>query len=368
MSLDPRGTGYVRRDLTEPVDDPRIASRVAAMGDSVAAAEQIRAVLDRMPAVIGIWDRDLINVYTGGASVEWFGRRPEEIRGLHARELLGDQVFELNLPYIRRVLAGVPQQFERTIVGPNGRPHYSQVYYTPDVHNGQVRGFFTLLTDITPRVETQLASRYAADQLTQLNERQRISSHLHQRVVQSLFGTALRLGMPSPTDGDVTELLDHAVESIDGAIRELRSAMGALREAPGSTPLQDAVEQVVRRAARTLGVAPTVAFAGELSAVDPGTAVELAEALSETLALAVRLDRARSLDVTVRVRDGQLEMRVIDEGAWSAVSPRGGLAELGERSAALVDRATALGGSFAVHDSAPNLSVLEWRIPVAPRS
>ena len=138
----------------KPVD-----RRAAAPGSHVEADTRLlRAAIDRVPAMIGYWDRDLRNVLANRPYLEWFGRTPEEILGIHISELLGPELFALNEPYMLEVLAGTPQRFDRTIVDASGSTRYSQADYIPDIHeSGEVLGFFVLVTDVTARTEAELA-------------------------------------------------------------------------------------------------------------------------------------------------------------------------------------------------------------------
>jgi PAS domain S-box-containing protein len=111
----------------------------------------LRTVLDALPAMIGYWDSDLRNVVANRAYVDFFGKTPEQMRGSHIRDLLGEDLYEKNLPYLEKALAGEPQQFDRAIPTPSGKVRYTQASYIPDVQGEEVRGIFVLVTDITAR-------------------------------------------------------------------------------------------------------------------------------------------------------------------------------------------------------------------------
>lgn len=113
--------------------------------------EGIQALLNALPAMVGYWDCDLRNRMANDAYVEYFGRTPQEMRGVHIRELLGPQLFEKNLPYVEGALAGRPQLFDWAITTPAGEIRYTQASYIPDLVDGKARGFFVLVTDITER-------------------------------------------------------------------------------------------------------------------------------------------------------------------------------------------------------------------------
>ncbi len=118
---------------------------------------RLRRLLDRLPALIGYWDRDLRNVIANAAFIDYFGFTPEECHGRHIREILGDAVYALNLPYIQGALAGEEQLFERTLIDQYGATRFMQACYVPDIVGGQVQGFYSQVTDVTARVKAEHA-------------------------------------------------------------------------------------------------------------------------------------------------------------------------------------------------------------------
>lgn len=129
-------------------------------------ARRLRVLLDRLPALIGYWDRDLRNVIANAAYVDYFGLTPEEARGRHLREVLGETVYALNLPHVQGALAGEEQLFERTLIDQHGMTRYTQASYLPDIVDGQVQGFYVQVTDVTARVEAE----HSRDEATRLFE------------------------------------------------------------------------------------------------------------------------------------------------------------------------------------------------------
>lgn len=111
----------------------------------------IQAMLDALPAMVGYWDKDLKNRMANDAYIEFFGQSPEEMRGVHIRDLLGPDLYAQNRVYIEGALAGEKQLFDREIVTPSGEVRFTQASYVPDVVDGEVHGFFVLVTNITER-------------------------------------------------------------------------------------------------------------------------------------------------------------------------------------------------------------------------
>jgi PAS domain S-box-containing protein len=127
----------------------RALSRTGTGPDRIAEpVDHIGAILDALPALVSYWDLDMRNRVANRAFAEFFGLTPEKIQGRHASEVLGPELYKLNHQHIERALAGEPQVFDRTIIGPGGERHI-QVSYAPEVIDGKVRGLVVFGTDIT---------------------------------------------------------------------------------------------------------------------------------------------------------------------------------------------------------------------------
>lgn len=125
------------------------------------ALASLTAVLDHVPAMIALWDVNLRNRFANHAYVDWFGVEHAQLAGMHIRDLIEPKVFELNLPYMERALAGEQQTFERALTDPHGNTRHSQTSYTPYMVGGHVEGFFVLVSDVSQlkRVQAELSER-----------------------------------------------------------------------------------------------------------------------------------------------------------------------------------------------------------------
>jgi PAS domain S-box-containing protein len=131
-----------------------VEERTAALDETL---HDFRNIMDALPSMIGYWDRHLVNRVANRAYGEWFGLEPEAVVGLHMQALLGDEVFELNRPYVDAVLRGEPQRFERSLPLPDGSgPRHVMAYYLPDRVGGEVKGFYVLIHDLTELTESRL--------------------------------------------------------------------------------------------------------------------------------------------------------------------------------------------------------------------
>lgn len=123
----------------------------------------IRSIVNSLPSMIGYWDRDLRCRFVNNAYTKWFHKRPDEIIGITFKELVGEQLFAINEPHIRSVLAGKPQRFERTLKKTDGSMGNIIGHYIPDFGvDGAVKGFSILANEVTELKETEAQLKLAA--------------------------------------------------------------------------------------------------------------------------------------------------------------------------------------------------------------
>jgi len=136
----------LRQQLDNPAKDQSRTGRPPEMRRKMG----LRAILDHLPAMVGYWDKDLRNCFSNQAYRTWFGVDPKALAGKHIREVIGEERYRLNLPYIEGALRGEQQQFERVIPRPDGSGvRHSLANYIPDIADGEVRGFYVLVTETT---------------------------------------------------------------------------------------------------------------------------------------------------------------------------------------------------------------------------
>lgn len=110
----------------------------------------LRSILDHLPAMVGYWDTHLRNRFSNQAYQAWLGMDPALISGKHILEVIGEERYRLNLPFIEGALRGEMQQFERMIPKPEGGGvRHALANYIPDIVDGEVRGFYVLVTETT---------------------------------------------------------------------------------------------------------------------------------------------------------------------------------------------------------------------------
>ncbi|GAB3667507.1 hypothetical protein GCM10027596_36640 [Nocardioides korecus] len=179
-----------------------------------------RALIDTLPALVALWDRDQRNVMANAAYEEWFGLAPADLKWMHLREVLGASLYALNRPHAEAALRGEQQVFDRTVVTVSGDTRHTQAHYVPHVTADGVQGFYVMVTDISAKVEAErdlLATQALA----------RIGSYTVAPATRTLrLSPELRRMLGFPADGPGPSLDDY----LDLVHPEDRTHVAGLRE------------------------------------------------------------------------------------------------------------------------------------------
>ncbi|QYG93505.1 GAF domain-containing sensor histidine kinase [Iamia sp. SCSIO 61187] len=201
-------------------------------------------------------------------------------------------------------------------------------------------------------------------EISMMADRDRIARDLHDRVIQRLFAIGLSLEGISRSDlpPAITERLHRAVDDLDETVRQVRSSIFELEERrlPGRS-LRQEILAVCADAGRGLGYEPVVRFAGPVdSGVEPGIADHLLAVIREALSNVARHAQAHEVEVGVTVRDGRLDLSVVDDGRGiDPAAPRGD----GLRN--MEGRATQLGGGCTIEPGRPTGTRIHWTVPTS---
>ncbi len=260
------------------------------------APAELRFLIDRIPSMVAYWDRDLRCRFANRAYETWFGVSPDALVGTALRDLLGAELFALNEPYIRGVLQGHEQNFERVVPGPGGARRNALAWYIPDVVDGAVRGFLVQVTEITRLKQTEAALAREREQRTQFEQQ------------------AVRLQALLRERSEMLDVLAHEVrQPLNNASAALQSAAAALRDVGAGSAAQrmhralTVIGEVMARVDNTLAVAALVARPEPLGRTDSDVDTLLAVAITDMPAAErdrIRVERATttrtaSMDVSL---------------------------------------------------------------------
>jgi PAS domain S-box-containing protein len=160
-----RGVGRLYRDKLGQVTrmigiNEDVTERVRAEEALRQREQDLQSILNNIPSLIGYWDRDLRNRFGNEAHRRWYGIETEKMQGKHMLELLGEELFKRNLPYFQAALRGESNTFESvTPARANSEVKNTLVNYIPDIQDGEVKGCYVLISDITPVKQAQEALR-----------------------------------------------------------------------------------------------------------------------------------------------------------------------------------------------------------------
>jgi PAS domain S-box-containing protein len=160
---------------------------------------RLHMLLDQVPALVAYWDKDQVNRYANKAYLEWFGIDPDQMLGRYLSEVIGKNLYAANRPYIEGALQGQAQTFDRVIVDTAGIKRYTQAHYFPDYENGQVQGFFVLVSDMSDlnRVRNELNEAQRIGQLGSWTWNPQTDVTLWSPQLYRLFGRDPELPAPS---------------------------------------------------------------------------------------------------------------------------------------------------------------------------
>jgi signal transduction histidine kinase len=204
-------------------------------------------------------------------------------------------------------------------------------------------------------------------ELTLVEDRERIARDLHDTVVQRLFATGLSLqGAAGLIRGDpdtAVRRVEGSVDELDLTIKQIRSAIFGLesRVERNRDGVRGRVLDLVGETGPMLGFEPTVLFEGPVDTATPEpVATDMLATLREALSNVARHAGASHVDVVVAVDTTDMTLRVTDDG--------GGPPPRGQRRGHGLDnmeaRAARREGVFDIGPADPQGTVVEWRVPV----
>ena len=222
-SLLPDGKGG--GEVVLQLDD--VSARRVAEDRVRVAFEELTAIIDHIPAMIGYWDADNRNRFANPAYADWFGSTPDLMRGRPLPELLGERRWENVKPLVAALRTLTVQTFEGTSTDRKGAKHHQFATYLPNAVDGVFRGFAVIVSDITPVKVAQETLAAAKEQAEQASRQKSAfvanMSHEIRTPLNAILGAAWlleRRGL-APDQLQYLELIQTAGQSLLGLLNDV---------------------------------------------------------------------------------------------------------------------------------------------------
>ena len=301
----------------------------------VESQRRLHLIADSLPALIAHVDRDQRYQFMNRAYELWFGLGPGQAFGRTIRDVLGEPLYRNVRPYVERALAGEEVSFTTQLVRQGDEPRAIEASYVPDCEEqGDVRGFYALVLDVTERNRAQQEARSLldelahADRLSMMGELAATLAHELNQPMTAIMSNAQAatrfLDRSNPDLDEVREILQEIAEEDARAgevIRRMRTLVKKERASLQTLDLNETVHEVVwllRNDAMIRKVVIELQLDPDLPAVS-GDRIQLQQVIMNLLLNAfdaVRESSTKNRTVLIETshHDSEIQVTVRDRG------------------------------------------------------
>ncbi|MFI8717378.1 PAS domain-containing protein [Stenotrophomonas sp. NPDC077464] len=190
------------------------------------SSQRLRLITDSLPALIAYLDRGHHYRFANQAYVEWHGLAPEDVVGLHARDLVGDDGFQLLQEHFDKVLTGQKVSFEALTHRRAGAPRHAQVDFVPELDaDGSVMGYYAMARDITELKDAQALLKASNESLERQVSERTSALHRSESRLQALFESSFQHQNLLTLDGRIIDTNSASLAAILASKDEVRDAV-----------------------------------------------------------------------------------------------------------------------------------------------
>ena len=201
------------------------------------SAKQLQLITDALPVLIGYLDKEEKYRFANKAYEAWFPLKADDLLGRHVRDVVGEKAYAGVKQYIDRALAGERLSFESRMPYREDFVKYIQTSYIPDIQDGVVAGFYTLVNDVTEQVEAR----------KQLEAREQEAQELSQQLALTNEELLLANEQLVRTNIDLDNFIYTASHDLKAPIYNIEGLIKILTEAiPKDTLKSTELERVLK--------------------------------------------------------------------------------------------------------------------------
>lgn len=338
--------------------------------------QQQRALLDNIPDMAWLKDRDSRYLAVNSAYLAIIGLREDEVIGKTPYDIWPSDLADIYMQTDRAVVkSGRRRRYEESRSDPDGRVLWFETIKSPIRDgNGHIVGTVGISRDISERkaaADELIRSRAQLRELSSFlqsvreEEQARISRELHDELGQTL--TALKIELiwlrERLASQDVLQgRVDRLVSIVDRSVTDLRRIAVNLRPMIlDELGLVAAMKWLTQNSAELGGLDITLSFDRQDVSYDSAVSTAAFRIVQEALTNVMRHGEAKRASVVVTHERQELHIEITDNGRGidQSASQRNKLGLVGMR-----ERARALGGAVAISDNPQGGTIVSVHLPL----
>ncbi|TGE08022.1 PAS domain-containing protein [Hymenobacter fodinae] len=147
-----------------------VTAQVVARQQSEAVSKRLKLLTNALPVLISYVDRNHRYQFANQAYESWFNLSADEFVDQPVQGVLGEEAYQRARSYIERALAGERLEFDLTMPYRHDFVRHIHTSYVPDVQDGTVLGFYSLIADVTEQVQAREKVQALNEELAVINE------------------------------------------------------------------------------------------------------------------------------------------------------------------------------------------------------
>ncbi|OUL32016.1 serine/threonine protein kinase [Nostoc sp. RF31YmG] len=295
--------------------EQQVAERTAALQQSQAELrereQELRVITDALPVCITYIDADQRYRFANRTYEDWFHRSRGEILGKHICDNLGEAAYQVVQPYINQALAGQITTYEADIPCVFGKKYISNSLIPDFDDNGQVKGYYGLIADISDRKR--------AEETSILEERNRMAREIHDTLAQAFTGILVHMGTVSRLVTTNPQAIQTHINTVRDLARtgltEARRSVAALRpQSLEDGNLWTALQRFVADIQSSTETSLICDIIGTPYTLPPETENNLLRIAQEAFTNSIRYANAKEIRIELVYEPTQFCLRIRDNG------------------------------------------------------